>query len=1050
MAILCGALLVFGACGGKNAEPQERDVSVRQDFAEPVKLSSADGVLEVALTAKQGEADLDTVAEPVSNALLFSYQVLKGSSSGSMSAEDTYPAPTLRVNPGEKLIIHLKNDLQGLTIPDFQSTADTPVGQTPPLYPSPMTSTPINLHTHGLHVSPSGNSDNVLLSIPPGSSNTYTYDIPPDHEKGLYWYHSHLHQLTAPQTYMGLAGLIEIGRADGDLPIVTQHELPVRSMALQYNYIFDRQGGLSQLNNINWQQFVNTSATPVGNQLADGTYEAKQYPVNFTDSEQGTQYLAGWSGPGTQLSFNNPQGFFQFIPSNLQAFKGKSGSAPVDVPAQPDLPDYKRDVQYTVNGQFQPNLASRAGQTEIWALANVSDNAFMRVRLTETASGEHPVIKIVGQDGNPYPEVHVPTTNSGTTLEVPPGARYAIAVTIPQSGDLVLEMPSISDDQPGQAQPQSINGVLYTNNGTANSPATLGKITVDPSAISNSDGFFNYPTQVLLRAHADSGEAGTTVDFADGQPLNPSPPIEDLANVKPDLERKFVVTGGAIYQKASIYSPQGLSWEFNDNLFPNSAIVRPRLGTVEDWTVVNKNNLQHPIHIHVNDFQVAEVVDSGQGITTGYQHWNQDIENLPTPQFNFNGTQTTDIAAGVTKPSSIKLRSKFADFTGTYVIHCHRLLHEDNGMMAVVSVIPAVSTYAIAIPGNASRDTSVRVYDSTGDKLISEVTPFVGSKAPVSVAMGDVNGDQVLDLIVGAGAGAKPEVVSYSGVGVDATKPFQHELGRFMAFDSAFTGGVSVASANIDGSPVGQNVIVGSGPGMASEVRIFKRIGEPGTTPDIFASFQPYAGAENGVTLATGEVDLSGRSTIVTSPGPGMPAQVRTFVFPLFDPVATADHSTHSAPVPEPLSGPEPSMTSEFLASHSAQGVNVATGLVDASAGGAASIVVGDRDGSGRVQVFSGESALDGEPNMYLANPSDHHAPLQFRRIANFTVGKSSGGVTVATTSTTGSSDVLVGGRGRVTRYRLVRESPKATTLDPRPLRQIAVGRVTGVALGGA
>ncbi|MGC1347906.1 MAG: hypothetical protein WA863_17845 [Methyloceanibacter sp.] len=49
---------------------------------------------------------------------------------------------------------------------------------------------------------------------------------------------------------------------------------------------------------------------------------------------------------------------------------------------------------------------------------------------------------IVGQDGLPYPEVHNPVTEHDTKLVIPPATRYAIAVTMPTEGDLVLEMPT--------------------------------------------------------------------------------------------------------------------------------------------------------------------------------------------------------------------------------------------------------------------------------------------------------------------------------------------------------------------------------------------------------------------------------------------------------------------------------------------------------------------------------------------------------------------------------------------------------------------------------
>ena len=173
-----------------------------------MRLSSKDGVLEVRLSAHQGTVNLDTVKEPVTNFLVFGFDLIKGTSSdGSIKGDNLYPAPTLRVDPGEKLIIHYDNDLQNLTIPDFYDPAMTPKGGEVPIYPPPLKESPLNLHTHGLHVSPSGNADNVLLSIPAGMGNTYTYDVPKNMPNGLYWYHSHRHTMTSQQTYAGLAGL---------------------------------------------------------------------------------------------------------------------------------------------------------------------------------------------------------------------------------------------------------------------------------------------------------------------------------------------------------------------------------------------------------------------------------------------------------------------------------------------------------------------------------------------------------------------------------------------------------------------------------------------------------------------------------------------------------------------------------------------------------------------------------------------------------------------------------------------------------------------------
>ncbi len=77
----------------------------------------------------------------------------------------------------------------------------------------------------------------VRLHLPAGMSNTYVYDIPRNMPQGAYWYHSHLHTLTGPQTYSGLAGLLAIGRTDGNLPVVTEKKIPIRNMVLQYNAV---------------------------------------------------------------------------------------------------------------------------------------------------------------------------------------------------------------------------------------------------------------------------------------------------------------------------------------------------------------------------------------------------------------------------------------------------------------------------------------------------------------------------------------------------------------------------------------------------------------------------------------------------------------------------------------------------------------------------------------------------------------------------------------------------------------------------------------------
>jgi FtsP/CotA-like multicopper oxidase with cupredoxin domain len=45
-------------------------------------------------------------------------------------------------------------------------------------------------------------------------------------------------------------------------------------------------------------------------------------------------------------------------------------------------------------------------------------------------------------------------------------------------------------------------------------------------------------------------------------------------------------------------------------------------------------------------------------------------------------------------PGYFKMRSRFADYSGQYVMHCHILAHEDRGMMSVVEVVPFTTPYS--------------------------------------------------------------------------------------------------------------------------------------------------------------------------------------------------------------------------------------------------------------------------------------------------------------------------------------------------------------------
>jgi FtsP/CotA-like multicopper oxidase with cupredoxin domain len=167
-------------------------------LVEPPVLRSADGRLDVALEARYGPA------------------AMGGRTVTTYNFNGAVPGPTLRLQAGETL---------GITIGNLMNEGT-------------------NLHTHGLHVSPAGNSDDVFLHIMPGETFSYEYAIPRDRTSGLSipgfsWYHPHMHGGSEVQVGGGMAGALIVEGALDELPGI--QGLPERLLVLQGTE-FDAEG----------------------------------------------------------------------------------------------------------------------------------------------------------------------------------------------------------------------------------------------------------------------------------------------------------------------------------------------------------------------------------------------------------------------------------------------------------------------------------------------------------------------------------------------------------------------------------------------------------------------------------------------------------------------------------------------------------------------------------------------------------------------------------------------------------------------------------------
>jgi len=124
------------------------------------------------------------------------------------------PGPTIRVRPGEQLVMRVRNNL-GANF-EQHSFSDPCTDQFCDVNTT-------NLHTHGLHVSPRCEEgedcqDDIFVHILPGGEQLYNFSLPANHMAGTHWYHPHNHHSTASQAGGGAHGMLIVDDPFGSLP----------------------------------------------------------------------------------------------------------------------------------------------------------------------------------------------------------------------------------------------------------------------------------------------------------------------------------------------------------------------------------------------------------------------------------------------------------------------------------------------------------------------------------------------------------------------------------------------------------------------------------------------------------------------------------------------------------------------------------------------------------------------------------------------------------------------------------------------------------------
>jgi FtsP/CotA-like multicopper oxidase with cupredoxin domain len=350
---------------GARAAPAEEDPCARpapgSAVTEPKDLRSEHGVLKLDLQVRNHrEAD---------GSVRYCYRLADGTES-----------PTLRLHPGDTLILHLKNQLE-----ELDTSAQQPQGHahshdahsahgaksSDPCSSGAMSAVSTNLHFHGLTVPPVCHQDDVLkTSIQPGDPPfEYRFQIPTGEPPGLYWYHPHIHGFSSPEVQGGASGamIIEgIERATPDLAGLPERVLVIRD-----------------------QNLLNPDAPP-----------AKSEPVlpkmlidrDGDAANNGT----GFGKPAKDLSIN-------FVP----------------VP----YPDYPPAV-----------IRMRPGERQLWRVLNASAVTYLNLALLSQHRPQQ--LGIVAIDGVPMnaPQGRSPPITWANHIGVPPGARVEFVMNGPPAG----------------------------------------------------------------------------------------------------------------------------------------------------------------------------------------------------------------------------------------------------------------------------------------------------------------------------------------------------------------------------------------------------------------------------------------------------------------------------------------------------------------------------------------------------------------------------------------------------------------------------------------
>jgi FtsP/CotA-like multicopper oxidase with cupredoxin domain len=621
--------------------------------------------------------------------------------------------PIIAISPGDTLRIKLINELSA----NDPSCWDTPpAGLSMP--PGVGCFNTINLHTHGLWVSPVGNSDNVLLNIVPQTTFDYEYNIPPEHPSGTFWYHAHRHGSTAVQVASGASGVLVIR---GDRPYTPPTPEDPHPRAGDIDTILQTKAGKIP------EQFFLFQQIP---------YACFQNLPN----QDGGPYQQIYTTTGL---FNNTLASVQNPPFPVQTYS--PWTCPAAAPGKPVTPGmienftlqldsasiWGTNGRFTsVNGVVQPTIEIKAGEIQRWRFIHAGIHDTINLQIVPiTAAGSNKLSSVaplftgtrqeqtkqiaaicpgtgqdllpqlqIAADGLTMTAIH---TLTGTNVPGSDGANYL------QPGyrsDVLLAFPTgdayycLLDQEAPQGE--------HFNSGTGqgggsgpNQPQVLGIIHVTkgtdiPNPTPNQGDGGAYIASYIKTALYDGNPqlpkpirdgllAGNLTPWAPFTELPPPTPAPTPEASQPQ-QAAFTIGGNPFG-----FTINGLSYD------PGVVNIQRQVNTTDDW-ILSATGEPHIFHIHVNPFEVIDVIhmlDDGtqESIFDPVTHkckagGGTDLSNQYCSMWH-----TFHDTIFVENNYHVHVRTHYDRYIGEFVIHCHILDHEDAGMMLNIEIVPDLS-----------------------------------------------------------------------------------------------------------------------------------------------------------------------------------------------------------------------------------------------------------------------------------------------------------------------------------------------------------------------